>query len=388
MEQQASTPTVGRILYLGPIISSFDRVSIAPLLVPIAAEFHVSLAVIAYAATLHYLLFGLAQPIYGILSDRYGRVRIIRFALAAALVGCVASAISPSAYWLIAARMMTGAAMAAVIPASLVFIADSFPYLVRQRAITTVSASIAGGAALGIVGSGLLASFVSWRAPFVVTAVVCGVLAVAMRTLREPNHAPSAGAVAQLRKVWDAGWARFVILLAIADGAVLQGLTTYFAPALQSRGETAAMAGLVVAGYGLASLLASFVVKRLAVGRSGPMLVAAGAIMLAGGYAIAAATPQAAGILAASLLAGAAYSFMHSSLQTWATEVVPEARGTATALFAAALFIGAAGAVAVAAGPADRHSYSAIFLAGAAVTVILGTVATLTMRRYQQAFSG
>jgi hypothetical protein len=31
------------------------------------------------------------------------------------------------------------------------------------------------------------------------------------------------------------------------------------------------------------------------------------------------------------------------------------------------------------------HSYSAIFLAGAALTVVVGAVATVTMRRYQQA---
>jgi MFS family permease len=379
---------VGRILYLGPLVSSFDRLSIAPLLLPIAAEFHASLAVVAYAATLHYLLFGLAQPVYGILSDRYGRVLIIRCALVAAMAGCAASAAAPSVFWLIAARMVTGAAIAAVIPASLVFIADSFPYLQRQRAITNVSAAIASGAAIGIVGSGLLASYVSWRAPFVVTAIACGALALGMRALKEPSHAPSAGAVAQLLKVWGAGWARFVILLAFVDGVVLQGLTTYFAPALQSRGVSAAMAGLVVAGYGVATLAASFVVRRLAVGRSGPMLVAVGAAMLGLGYLIAAAIPQPPGILAASLLAGAAYAFLHSSLQTWATEVVPEARGTATALFAASLFIGAACAVGVAAGPADRHDYSAIFLVGTALTIFVGVVAALTMRMYQRALPG
>jgi predicted MFS family arabinose efflux permease len=381
----ASKPTIGRLLYLGPAIAAFDRFSIAPLLVPIALEFHMSLAVIASAATFYYLLFGLTQPIYGILSDRFGRVLVIRCSLLAALVGCLASAVAPSAFWLIAARALSGAAMAAVIPTSLVFVADSVPYLQRQRAITNVSASIAVGQALGIVDSGVLATYISWSAPFVVTAIVSGCLVLAMRTLTERPRAASAGAVAQLRKVWAVGWARFVIVLALADGAIFQGLTTYFAPALQSRGVTAAMAGLVVAGFGVGTLAASFVVRRLAVGRSAPMLIAAGAVMLTGGYLVATAVPRPVGILVASLLAGAAYAFLHSSLQTWATEVVPDARGTATALFAASLFVGAACAVGVAAGLADRHSYSTIFLAGAALTVVVGGVAVVAIRRYQQA---
>jgi predicted MFS family arabinose efflux permease len=309
----------------------------------------------------------------------------MRWTLVATAVGCIGSSVAPSAFWLIAARIVTGAAVAALIPTALVFVADSFPYLQRQRAIANVSAAVAAGAALGIVGSGLLASYVSWRATFAITAIACVAIVVAMRNLQEPLHAASGGAVAQLRKVWAVGWARFVIILAFADGIIFQGLTTFFAPALQSRGVSAAMAGLVVAGYGVATLGASFVVKRLAVGRSAPMLIAAGSAMLAVGYLLAAAITQPAGILAASLLAGAAYAFLHSSLQTWATEVVPEARGTATALFAAFLFVGAASAVAVAAGPADRQLYPAIFLAGAILAMLVGAVATVTMRTYQSA---
>jgi MFS family permease len=115
------------------------------------------------------------------------------------------------------------------------------------------------------------------------------------------------------------------------------------------------------------------------------MLIVAGASMLAAGYLLATAVPLPAGILAASLLAGGAYAFLHSSLQTWATEVVPDARGTATALFATFLFVGAACAVGVAAGPAERHDYSAIFLAGAVATVSVGVVGAVMMRRYQSA---
>ncbi len=385
MVTKARAPAVGRVLYLGPAVASFDRISIAPLLLPIASEFHVSLAFVASAATLYYLLFGLAQPAYGILSDRIGRVLVIRLSLLAALAGCLASAVAPSALWLVIARMFSGAAMAAVIPSSLVFVADSVPYLQRQRAITNVSAATAVGQALGVVGSGVLATYVSWRAPFAITAIVCGCLVLAMRALSEPRRAPSAGIVAQFGRVWAARWARFVIVLALADGVIFQGLTTYFASALQSRGVSAAMAGLIAAGYGVAALVASFVVKRLAVGRSAPMLIVAGASMLAAGYLLATAVPLPAGILAASLLAGGAYAFLHSSLQTWATEVVPDARGTATALFATFLFVGAACAVGVAAGPAERHDYSAIFLAGAVATVSVGVVGAVMMRRYQSA---
>lgn len=379
---------MSRVLYMGPLIGSFDRLSIAPLLVPIAIEFHASLAQVAGTATLYYLLFGVTQPVYGILSDRFGRVPVIRWSLVGVMVAGLASATAPSLPWLIATRALGGAAMAAVIPSSLVYVADMYPFLLRQRAIVNVSAATATGSALGLLGSGVLATYVSWRAPFVISAIASACLALAMKMLPEPRRAAHASAATQFRRVWQAGWARLVIVLAIVDGVVFHGLTTYFAPALQSRGVTAAVAGLVVAGYGLATLVGSQVVRRSRIGQSATTLAGTGAAMLTAGYLIAAASPQLYGIFAASLLAGAAYAFLHSSLQTWATEVVPQARGTATALFAFALFIGAAVATGVAAGPAERHDYSAIFLMGAGFTVLVGVVATLSMRRYRREFHG
>ena len=44
----------------------------------------------------------------------------------------------------------------------------------------------------------------------------------------------------------------------------------------------------------------------------------------------------------AAILFGLAWTSMHSSLQTWATEVLPEARATVVSLFAGSLFVGSA----------------------------------------------
>jgi MFS family permease len=87
-----TSATVNPVLYLGPFVSSFDRLSIAPLLLPIAIEFHDSLAEVAVAATLYYLLLGLTQPVYGVLSDRFGRVPVIRASLVIVMVGGLATA--------------------------------------------------------------------------------------------------------------------------------------------------------------------------------------------------------------------------------------------------------------------------------------------------------
>ena len=87
-------------------------------------------------------------------------------------------------------------------------------------------------------------------------------------------------------------------------------------------------------------------------------------------------------ILAASVLAGAAYAFMQSTFQTWATDVVPEARATATALFATAIFGGAALATSGVASLAGAHHYSMLFVVAAIVTVPVLIAGTLGRWRY------
>ena len=50
--------------------------------------------------------------------------------------------------------------------------------------------------------------------------------------------------------------------------------------------------------------------------------------MLALGYATGAVGHSLIGVGVAAVLVGGGFAFIHSTLQTWATEVVPEARAT------------------------------------------------------------
>jgi len=111
-------------------------------------------------------------------------------------------------------------------------------------------------------------------------------------------------------------------------------------------------------------------------------LVAAGGLMLIAGFAAAALDPAIPGVLAASVLAGGAYAFMHSTLQSWATDVAPGARGTAAALFVTAYQLGAAGGVAAVAGLAGSQRYAAIFWVAAAVAVPVAVLGTIARARY------
>jgi predicted MFS family arabinose efflux permease len=186
----------------------------------------------------------------------------------------------------------------------------------------------------------------------------------------------------QVATVLRHGWAVVVLLLAVLNGAVMFGFVTYLAPALEANGQSPAIAGVVVASYGLSVLFCTRVFAYVARRLPAALILAGGAAMLMIGYLIAGATQSVAAILAASVLAGGAYAFMQSTFQTWATDVVPEARGTATSLFATAIFAGAALATSGVAGLASANRYSSLFVVAALVTLPVLIVGSLARWRY------
>jgi predicted MFS family arabinose efflux permease len=372
-----------RLLSAGPLVTMVDRFAVAPVLIPIALEFHAQVGAVAIAATAYYLAYGLAQPFWGFASDRAGRIRIIRISLSATAAACALTALAPNLDFLIGARILAGASVCAVLPSALVYIGDMIPFKTRHAVIADVLAAVAIGTAAGSLGGGFFAHYFSWRLIFVIVAVLAAVLAVAMGRLPESNAPPSTGGpVAQLRQAVRRPWARFVILFAIPEGAMVLGFLVYFAPALESTGTNPALAGLVVAAYGAAVLAGTQVVKRFASRTPAWVPISIGGAMGCAGYLTAGLDQHAPAILLASILVGGCYAIFHSTMQAWATDIAPDVRGTAAALFVTSAFTGGAIGTGLGAFFAQGHQYRSLFLLAAALTVPVVITAALTRARY------
>ena len=360
--------------------SSFDRFVTGPVLLALAASFSVGLSRAAAVASLYYLLYGLSQPFWGLCSDRLGRVRTMRLALVVATVAGSGAVVAPSLTTLVVARSVAGAAMGAVVPSCLVYVGDALPFARRQRTLTDLNAATATGITLATALGGLLASTVSWRAAFAVPAAGAALLVVLLARLPEP----AGGQVAQrgVPTVLRSRWGRRVLLLALVEGAALLGLLTYLAPALQSTGRSATLSGLVVALYGVGLLLASRVVKHM-IGRTRPaVFIAIGTTALVSAYAVVAADQGAVPVGVAAVLIGIGWAAMHSTMQAWATEVVPAARAAMVSLFAAALFLGSGAATAVLAPLAGADRWALMYGGAALLAAAFGTGAALTRARF------
>lgn len=373
-----------RLLQITALASTLDRFVMPPMLLAVAAGLHSPLGSVAAAAGAYYLAYGLMQPVWGMLSDRLGVVRTMRWSLALAGLATSLSAVAPGLAGLTVTRALAGACFSAAIPSSLVYLGDTVPTEDRQRGVTSLMVATALGTATATARGGLLVSVASWRWAFLGTGVLALGLVWTLRRLPAPAERRSQQRpLALLRRVLTDRTAPLVLGLAFLEGLVLLGVITYLPSAVEHNGSSPAIAGGVTALYGLSVLGSAAVVGTLSRTVAPAGLIAAGAVSALGACSLAAASisPVSAGL--ACLLLGVAWAAMHSTLQTWATEVVPSARPTAVALFAGSLFAGSAAGAALLAGPANGGNYRLVFLTALALSIPLGVTAGVGRARWQ-----
>jgi MFS family permease len=372
-----------RLLQITAFVATFDRFAMPPMLVAIAHDLQTPLTGVVRAAGAYFLIYGLSQPVWGIVSDRFGRVATMRVTLFLAGVCGIASAATSTPTLLGVARGLTGGLFGAAYPASLIYLGDTVPAASRQRDVARLMVGVALGTALASVGAGLVADHLSWRLMFLLTGLAAVVLALRLGGLPEPARVRSRNSLWQpIAAVGRSPMTLLVLLGALAEGAVLLGTLTLLPPSMEHAGASSTVAGLATGVYGVSVLPFSVLVGRLSERWPAARLIALGAVAALAGCALLAASQQVAVAVVAAILLGLAWTSMHSTLQTWATEVLPGSRATVVSFFAASLFVGSSLAAVLASDLADQGRYGLLFATSAVLAIPLGLAATALRARW------
>jgi predicted MFS family arabinose efflux permease len=379
-----SQARISRFLVVAVFIATFDRSVVTPMFLGMAQDFHTDLATITLSASAYYFAYGLAQPVWGIISDRLGRTSTMRLALALAALADVLSVVPMPIEAFIVMRAVAGAAMAGVFPTTLIFIGDTIPDdRERQPAIARLMTGVAMGLTLGTVLGGIGIATIGWQAFFLSTAVASTVLAWLLRSM--PNPRPSGGRLPILvsfRIVLTDRWPWLLYGLVFTEAGLLLGVLALIPSALESSGSTAVVAGAVTGAYGLAVLGTSMIVRRMSLHAPAHTLLAIGGTSATLGFCILAFQVSVATVLVSVLLQGVAWVFMHTTLQTWATTLSDRARATAVSLFAGCMFLGNAFGTFIAGSVLQNEGPRLLFGAAAILMVPLTIVATMSRQRY------
>jgi predicted MFS family arabinose efflux permease len=291
------------------------------------------------------LPYGLFQLGYGPLADRFGKVRVSVFAMAAFSVGTAFCGAFASFSAVLLLRALTGAAAAALIPLTIAYIGDTVPYAKRQAALAMLMASSGAAQALSVSLGGTIAAFLSWRAIFpilgVLSALVTFYLAASAKRELRVSLAPGA----RRPRYRDALQSPLlpILLLVAFEGCLFMGGFPYLSGLLEQRfGLGTLPIGLMLGLTGASQLLTARLLPRLLLRVSERELLLAGGGLMGCAYLISAWAPSMLWVGFACALIGAGFSLCHSTIQTRATEAFPGGRGTSLALFAFSLFLGSA----------------------------------------------
>jgi MFS family permease len=151
---------------LASSMAFIDATALPVVLPRLRADFGADLASVQWVLNGYMLALASLTLIGGALADVYGKARMLSLGCLLFGLASAACAIAPSPAWLIAARVVQGAAAAIVTPASLALIGATYPRDERNRAIGIWAAASALTTAGGPVLGGWLTETFGWPSVF------------------------------------------------------------------------------------------------------------------------------------------------------------------------------------------------------------------------------
>jgi YNFM family putative membrane transporter len=379
---QASYTRAIVLLAIGGFASQAMVRSADSLLPQIAQDFAVTIGVASVAVWAYSLVHGSMQLFIGPIGDRFGKYPMVVVACAGACVFVALCGVTQSLTALTIARIASAAFAAWIIPMGMAYIGDVVPYAGRQQVLARFLTGQITGQLFGQAAGGILGDWLGWRAVFFVLAAFLGLAAIALaRELainpqtRPPEHK------GRSRSFWRENaivltnpWARLIIITAGLEYSVMFGAFAYVGADLFARfGLRFSLIGLTIGTFAIGGLIyAAFAPNLVArFGQTG--LAKWGGIVLGCSYLALAFTPTWWLAPVVVTFIGLGFYMLHNTLQTNATQMSPDARGTAVGLFSAALYLGQTAGVAAMAPLVDRAGAPPVFMAAAILLAALGT---------------
>jgi len=255
--------------------------------------FGVSQASVQLTFSIFVVSFGLTQVIYGPLSDRYGRRRLLLFGLGLAALGSMGGALAPNLATLTVARFVQGAGAGAGMVLGRAMVQDYFSGADRSRAMAYVGMAMGMCAPLATVIGGQVHVLLGWRVNFIVIGILAIVLMVTIRAVL-PEDVPHEGSDAHwLREMLDAygqlirvpSYLAYVGILSLSTGTFYIYLAG--APSvLANYGVGPAEVGFFIMFVPLSYIAGSFLTSRLVKHFSDAQLMLVGQSMGLGGISL------------------------------------------------------------------------------------------------------
>jgi predicted MFS family arabinose efflux permease len=340
----AAVAPLGRtisVFALTGVLASGQLYLVIPLLPGMAAGWGVPADGLTWLVTAFGIGYALGFLLFGPLSDRYGRRRLLSYGLPVAALATALVAVSPNPAVAVALRVLQGVAVATFPPAAMAYLAERVEPRRRMVAITSVTSGFLAAAVLLQVAAQLLGGALGWRGMFLVSALAFAVAAAAVRTVMLPDPPREiTGSFLSAYRAVPVLLAKPALLLRYAATVTVLASFVALYTGLQITG---------VAGDALLELRASGLPSMILVPLLTPWLVripvlprAIGALILCALtlVVVGVTAPGVTGLAVLLAVYVAGISAGGPALNEAVARLAGDSRGTALALFTFALFLG------------------------------------------------
>lgn len=320
--------------------------AVLPLLAPMAQSWGEEQATVAWTVTAFAVAYATGFLVSGPAADRFGprRVIVVGGLATALLTGAVA--LAPDTAVGLALRALQGFAAASFAPAAFSYVATRVAPERRVTAITWLTSSFLAAAVIGQLAAQSLEQSVGWQGVFAASALSLAVAALALRLVLAPDPSSKAAVDGALAGMFGLLRDRRLLLLYGATATLLFGFVGVYGGLEVSgpdwlAGDPQAMLALRAGALPamLAVPLLGSRLARYAPGTRVPVALFGAAVTAAATGLVADLGPLALGV---SLLAFTGCVAVAAPALVQAIGVrAGAARGSATALYTFALFIGA-----------------------------------------------
>jgi len=326
---------------------------VEPMLPRLATDFGVSVSIASAVITGYALAYAGAQLAYGALGDRFGKVRVVTYGLIGAALATFGCALAWDVTSLAIMRFATGMFASSAVMLGMAYIGDQVALAERQPVIARFITGTIIGQALGPVVGGTATDWLGWRGTFALLGAVFAAVALVLVVRTRAQWAGQArqGPIGNPFKVFlqivRISRVRYVLSIGVLETFFFFGAFSFLGAFLKQRFDLSlTLIGMILAGFGVGGVLYTFAVRRLLrlLGQRG--MAACGGAVCFGCYAISALTPVWQVVIPCVLGVGFAFFMVHNTIQTKATEMAPQARGSGLSLYTVSWALGQAVGVA------------------------------------------
>ncbi|MCU4184980.1 MFS transporter [Acidiferrimicrobium sp. IK] len=176
-------------LLLGMLLAALDQTIVSTALTTISRDFHRP-DLYSWVVTAYLLTSTVTTPLYGKISDLYGRKRIFQLAIVIFLAGSVLSGLSQNMFQLIGFRAVQGLGAGGLMSLAMSIIGDVIPPRDRGRYQGYFGAVFGASSVLGPLIGGFLVDQASWRWVFYVNIPIGIVALVVVNRVLQLDHNP------------------------------------------------------------------------------------------------------------------------------------------------------------------------------------------------------